>query len=223
MHFEVPRSKSFKEFGGEYLMIVISILTALALEGVVEKVHHNHLAHEASDQIDAELRANVSSLKEALANNEQEETALTQVREQMLAALQAHVDDAAFMRRFEQEWHTSIKMNIREPMLRREAWEAAVANQAVTWMPHDKLEQYAGAYAATRDVSALINGGAVSFLDGPRMQDTFSDVRMGIGNPRDIFRIVTQMINAYGSLDGNMRSLRGRLEKAGSTGEQGKP
>jgi hypothetical protein len=212
MHFEVPKSKSLKEFGGEYLMIVISILTALALESVVERVHHSHLAHEASEQIDAELRANVGSLKEALANNEQEAKALNQVREQMLVALQAHVDDNAFLRRYEQEWRTSIKMNMREPTLRREAWEAAVANQSVTWMAHEKLEQYAGAYAATRDVSSLINGGAVSFLD----------VRMGIGNPHAIFRTVTQMINAYGSLDGNMKSLQGKLEKAGGAAEQGK-
>ncbi len=29
MHFEVPKSKKLKEFGGEYVMIVISILAAL--------------------------------------------------------------------------------------------------------------------------------------------------------------------------------------------------
>jgi hypothetical protein len=50
MHFEVPKAKKFKEFGGEYVMIVISILTALALEQGLEALHHRHLAHEAADQ-----------------------------------------------------------------------------------------------------------------------------------------------------------------------------
>ena len=41
MHFEVPKAKKFKEFGGEYVMIVISILTALALEAAVEQIRRS--------------------------------------------------------------------------------------------------------------------------------------------------------------------------------------
>jgi len=39
MHVEVPKSHSFKEFAGEYVMIVVSILTALALENGVHRYH----------------------------------------------------------------------------------------------------------------------------------------------------------------------------------------
>jgi hypothetical protein len=221
MHFEVPKSKRFKEFGGEYVMIVISILTALALEGVVETVHHDHLAREAGEQIEAELRLNIADIKEVVAHNEQKEKALIAAREQMLAALQAKVDDKVFIDRFEREWHTAVEMSLHSPSLRREAWEAAVASQAVTWMPHGKLEKYANSYASMRDMSALINGGAMNFLDAPRMEDVFSDVQMGIGNPKDIFRVVTQMISAYGSIDNNLQSLQTELEKARAVTEQG--
>jgi hypothetical protein len=48
MHFEVPKAKSFKEFGGEYLMIVISIATALALEHSVQTWHRRHMAEQAA-------------------------------------------------------------------------------------------------------------------------------------------------------------------------------
>ena len=48
MHFEVPKSKSLREFGGEYLMIVISIATALGIEHMVQTVHHRHKAEEAA-------------------------------------------------------------------------------------------------------------------------------------------------------------------------------
>lgn len=220
MHFEVPKAKTFKEFAGEYVMIVISILTALALEAVVEKVHHDHLAREASERIEAELRTNIADIKNVLAHNEQKQEALIVARQQMLDALNARVDDKAFLDRFAQKWHTAVQMSLRSPSLRREAWEAAVANQSVTWMPHARLEKYANAYASMRDLSASFNGGAINFLDGPRMQDVFSDVQMGSGNPKDIFRIVTQMITAYGSIDGNLKSLQSDLEKSRAEPDQ---
>lgn len=222
MHFEVPKAKKFKEFGGEYLMIVISILTALALEAVVEKVHHSHLAREASERIEAELRMNVADVKKVLAHNHEKQKVLMTAREQMLAALRAHIDDKAFMQRFENEWHTAVRFNVLSPSLRREAWEAAVASQAVTWMPRDSIEKYANTYAEMREVSALFHGGTVSFLDGPRMEDVFSNVQMGIGDPKDIFRTVTQMVNAYSSLDGDLQDLQRDLEHVIEAPAQGK-
>jgi len=103
MHFEVPKAKTFKEFGGEYLMIVISILTALALEHAVQTWHHRHLAHEASEKMQIELKQNIRDVKEVLAFNEPKRKALEQAREQMLAAIHAKTSDAELMRRFEQE------------------------------------------------------------------------------------------------------------------------
>jgi hypothetical protein len=221
MHFEVPKAKKFKEFGGEYVMIVISILTALALEAAVEKVHHDHLAHEAAEQIDTELRMNIADVKKVLAHNEEKMKALMTAREQMLSDLRAHVDDKAFMKRFDNEWNTAVNFSVQSPSLRREAWEAAVASQAVTWMPRASLEKYATSYAEMRDVNALFNGGSFNFLDVPRMQDVFSNTQIGMGDPKEIFRTVTQMINAYGSLDGNLKSLQRDLEKVVAAPEHG--
>ena len=80
MHFEVPKASSFKEFGGEYLMIVISIITALALEHGVQTLHHRHLAHEAGTRIDAEIQANVRELDQVLTHNTAELTKLQALR-----------------------------------------------------------------------------------------------------------------------------------------------
>ena len=46
MHFEVPKVKmhSLREFLQHYLMIVLSILTALGLEQWIEGAHHRHAA-----------------------------------------------------------------------------------------------------------------------------------------------------------------------------------
>lgn len=214
MHFEVPKSKTFKEFGGEYLMIVISILTALALESLVESLHHRHLAHEASQRIEAELHSNVSNLKQVLVKNKQHRDALNHTRKQMMEALRAHIGDGAFMERFDREWKTSVVVNLEAPTLRREAWEAAVANQAVTWLPQPALEKYATSYAQIRDVSGTLNGGILNMLDGPRMQDVIGDIEIGSSNPRDIFHIVTQMVSFYDNFDGNLEELSRELDAA---------
>jgi len=218
MHFEVPKAKTFKEFGGEYLMIVISILTALALEQVVQTVHHRHLADEATQKIEAELRTNRKELAEVLEHNEGDVRRIQKTGQELLQAILNKTSDDVLMRRFHAEWKPSVVLAIKVPTLRREAWEAALANQAVTWMPSEKVERYASAYANIRDVQLLSTGGSIGFLDGPRMRDTMSDVQMGTATPRDMFRLLNQMLSAYSSIDGNLDGLQTVLGKAVGAG-----
>jgi hypothetical protein len=213
MHFEVPKAKTFKEFGGEYVMIVISILTALALEQGVETLHHRHLAHEAAEKMDAELRDTIQQVTKALEHNEAKARELHQVREQLLAGIQAKTSDAELMKRFDQAWKPMMRLNMDTPSLHREAWEAAVANQAVTWMRREDLARYAGAYGAIREVGTVTYAGAMTFLDMPRMLDVFSDAQMGVSNPRDLYRVATQMVSVYDNLDYNLKSLNAVLQK----------
>jgi hypothetical protein len=212
MHFEVPKAKKFKEFGGEYVMIVISILTALALEQGFEYLHHQHLAHEAAEKMNVELRANIEDVAKSLEYNEKNRLALHQVRKQLLDAMHGKTGDAELMKRYEQEWAETVRLNISTPNLRREAWETAVANQAVTWLPRETLKRYAGAYSALRDTGTLTYGGAMRFLDMPRMMDVLSNARMGASNPQEIYRTATQIVSVYDNLDGNLKSLNALLQ-----------
>jgi hypothetical protein len=213
MHFEVPKAKKFKEFGGEYVMIVISILTALALEHGVQSWHHRHLAHAAAEKLQIELRDNIKQVNEVLAYNEPKRQALRQVRDQMLADMRAKTGDAGLMRRFEQEWQSTVRLNIQRPSLRREAWEAAVANQAVTWMPREALERYAGVYGWIRDTASFSYGSSQAFLDGPRLRDMMSNVQMGSSNPQEIFRAVNQLLDLYDNLDDNLKALNSTMQQ----------
>lgn len=213
MHFEVPKAKTFKEFGGEYLMIVISILTALALEQGFEALHHRHLAHEAAQKMNAELRSTVAEVDKALENNEKKRQQLHQVRDQLGAGLRAKTSDAELMKRYGQEWAEMMRLDLDTPTLHREAWEAAVANQSVTWLPREKLENYAGAYGAIRDTSSFSYNGVLMVLDMPRLMDTFSNAQMGTANPQDIYRLVSRMAAAYDNLDDNLKSLNKVLKK----------
>jgi hypothetical protein len=213
MHFEVPKAKKFKEFGGEYVMIVISILTALALEHGVQTWHHRHLAHEAADKMNAELRATIKEVSAALEHNEKKRLMLHQVRNELLAGMRAKTSDAELMKRFEKEWAEMMRLDLSTPSLHREAWETAVANQAVTWLPRETLERYAGAYGAMRDTSTITYSGTMMFLDVSRLMNVFSNAQMGVSNPQEIYRTATQMVTTYDNLDGNLKSLNKLLQQ----------
>jgi hypothetical protein len=207
MHFEVPKSKKLKEFGGEYVMIVISILTALALEHVVQAIHHKHLAHEAAEKIEAELRLNAKDVKDVLAHNESDLKEIKRVRAELLEGLRDKVADDVLMARFKSDWKSGLVLSITVPTLRHEAWDAAVANQAVTWMPDEQLQRYVTAYADIRDVQTLSTSGGTTFLDGPRMMDMLSDLETGAATPRQMLKSLTQVRSAYSSIDGNLQGL----------------
>jgi hypothetical protein len=212
MHFEVPKAKKFKEFSGEYVMIVISILTALALEQGLEALHHRHLAHEAAEKMNTELRGTIKEVTAALEHNEKRRKDLHEVRDQMLAALRAKTSEADLMLRFKKEWSDKMQLDMDTPTLHREAWDAAVANQAVTWLPREKLENYAGAYGAIRDTSAYSYNGALMFLDTPRLIDTFAKAQMGTADSHEIYQLAARMVAAYDNLDGNLQSLNKLLQ-----------
>jgi len=214
MHFEVPKSKKLKEFGGEYVMIVISILTALALEHVVQSIHHKHLAHEAAEKIEAELRLNAKDVQDVLAHNESDLKEIKRVRAELLQGIRDKVADGALMARFKSDWKSGLILSIKLPTLRHEAWDAAVANQAVTWMPDEQLQRYVTAYADIRDVQMLSTAGGTNFIDGPRMMDTLSDLETGAATPHQMLKTLSQVRSAYSSIDGNLKGLLNSLPKA---------
>jgi hypothetical protein len=116
------------------------------------------------------------------------------------------------MKRLAGEWRDSFNLSVKSPALRREAWDAAVASQAASWMTDEALERYSRVYARMREVQAIEfgpNGG----MDISRYRDTMSNVEMGQGDPRDIYRTLNQMISAYNS-NGNLDGLRQALKKA---------
>jgi len=60
MHIHLPKvPHSWREFLKEYAIIVLGVLTALALEQMVESMHDRRLAREAQEAIDQEMQADV--------------------------------------------------------------------------------------------------------------------------------------------------------------------
>jgi hypothetical protein len=215
MHFEVPKSKHLKQFAGEYLMIVISILTALALEHGAQSLHHHTLAQQASEKIDAEIKVNVEELKTVIDHNEKRSKELDLIREALLADIKAKtMDDEALMQHIVDKYKGAFSLSLHTPTLRREAWEVAVANQSVSWMSSSELKRYSAAYALMRDIQSLSGSGAAVFIDRPRLLDVLSNVQMGAANPREVYRMLNQEIASYRNANGNLRELQTELSKS---------
>jgi hypothetical protein len=185
----------------------------------VQSWHHRQVAHEASAKIDSELRLNVKEIDKVLEHNVEETRKLKVVRDELLAAIRSKVDDAVVMERFTREGSHALGLSVHSAALRREAWDAAVANQAVSWMPQEALERYSNVYADMRDLQSIEIGGTNRFFDAPRYRDMLSNLQMGQSNPREIYRTVNQMISAYEGIDGNLIGLRAQLEAAAKVGQ----
>jgi hypothetical protein len=220
MHVEVPKTKlhSFREFMGEYAMIVVSIITALGLEHAVQTWHHRHIAHEATIRIEAELRANLSELDEVLAHNRAEQAKTAKVFDGFLDELRHGVPDKEAIAHL-MEQKNFLSLSVHSPTLRSEAWDVAVASQAASWMEPEQLERYARIYAHMRDNKAIENGSNNKFFDGAQMVNVSTDLKLGRASAPDIARVLNQILNAYGSADGNLELLRADMTKADKTME----
>lgn len=215
MHFEVPKSKHLKEFAGEYLMIVISILTALALEHGAQSLHHRTQAQQASEKIDAEIKLNVDELRQVIAHNAKRSKDLDVIREALLADIKAKtMDDEALMRHIVDKYAGAFSLSLHTPTLRREAWEVAVANQSVSWMTASELKRYSAAYALMRDIQTFSGSGAAAFIDRPHLLDVMSNVQMGASNPHEVYRMINQQLASYQSANTNLRELETELAKS---------
>ena len=129
MHIEPPNTKleSFKDFAKHYLMIVLSILTALGLEAWIEHTHHVHAAATASAQIEAEIRQNLMTAEHDRTYDLERMHALEKLRDELQSDIQAKLPDATILQRVRTELGPrGLYLDVRTPALRHEADRAPV-------------------------------------------------------------------------------------------------
>jgi hypothetical protein len=202
-----PKPRSLKNFAGEYVMIVLSIVTALALENGVRQFHQAREAREAARNLDAEIAANLTEVRSVIGHSESEIKRITRLREVLLADIKAGASDREAIMHAVEVSKGHFNVNIRTPSLQREAWDVAVANQALSFMPQDQLMGYARQYAHMRDTQAVLLGAGGSFIDWPQLSDTMSNMEMNDITARGLYRVLTQMSFVHESNANNMRSL----------------
>lgn len=202
-----PKARSFKIFAGEYVMIVLSIVTALALENGVRQWHQAREAREAARNLDAEIAVNLTEMRTVIAHSDGEIKRLARLRETLLADIRAGVGDREAIKHVMIESGERFTVSIRTPSLQREAWDVAVANQALSFMPQDQLQRYARQYANMRDIQSMLLGAGGSFIDRPQLSNVMSNLEMNDITARELYRVLAQMSLVHESNRNNMRTL----------------
>lgn len=185
MHVEPPKGSilSLKEFGFHYLMIVLSILTALGLEEALQLHHNKESAQTAEESIERELRTNLADLREAVKSNRDRLAEMNSLGDQASAAIRQGGNPADLQKKIVGELLPKFTVGLLLPSQSREAWDVAVASQAATHIPRERLTAYTAAYSIERDALVGANSGML-MLDAPRMIDMKADAEIGPVDPK---------------------------------------
>jgi len=216
MHLEPPNTRldSFKDFARHYLMIVLSILTALGLEAWIEHAHHAHAAATASAQIEAEIRQNLADIDTDIAHDSARMRSLEKLRNQLETDVESHATITVVQQHIRQLAPDGIDLDWRWPVLRREAWDVTVANQSASWIAVDRLRSYSAVYAAQEASTRLIFMDVPSIFDGPQMQNALLDARTGDYQPRELLHVVNQMCGVTSEATHALQGLAQRIHTA---------
>lgn len=226
MHLELPkvRLESLKDFAKHYLMIVLSILTALGLEQWIESVHHQHAASTASARMDSELLADLGETRVAITQNARTLAIINQLDATVTADLKAGLPTTTINQHI-QAHKDQYRLNLNWPGLSTDAWDVAVANQSAGWIDARALQRYSSAYAMLRQTKGWIEHDGVLLFNGPAVLDLQTDLQLGYSvDPRKFLYAVHQMKATIHSTQDELQALAKQLAQtlpAASTGGGG--
>jgi hypothetical protein len=195
MQIEQPHHApaSVGEFFRQYAMIVLSILTALALEQLAVSIQNRSEGAESRARIEAELASNAKDLKESeqtdQQNNKQASALLHALVDHLKAGKPIDPQVEALMNPVFTHFEVSV------PTFQHSAWEAAIADHSATHMQASDLRRYAEIYAAAADAQStwqLLLGG--EWLT--RATDLGLDYRLGKVDPRTLANTVARFLIA---------------------------
>jgi len=216
MHLELPKMRlhSLKDFTKHYLMIVLSILTALGLEAWIERSHHLHAAQTAGRQIRAEIQGNLDDVRASIKANE----ALIAPLNELDAAVSQDIRDgatAAVVNEHIRARRASFKLSVNWPTFASQAWDVAVANQSASWMDDAELRRSSAAYADLRNASDWITHDSVILLNAPGMAALHTRIDLGAPvDPLEFVTVLREMIHTSQEVQSHLHQLEGRLVHA---------
>lgn len=216
MHLELPKARlhSFKDFAKHYLMIVLSILTALGLEAWIERTHHTHAAEVASRQIEGELRNNLTDTHKVLQQDTEQLGRLNKIRDAVTQDLKNHVAVDTIKQHILALTKDHFDLNLRFPALRHEAWDVAVANQSVSWIEDEHMQRYSVAYANQREAVTTMSENTAILMSGTGLVDTLADLQTDEVQPREFLHVISQMIAMQGQTVNSLDKLEKQLGAA---------
>lgn len=216
MHLELPHVplKSLKDFLKHYLMIVLSILTALGLEAWIERTHHIHAAEFGGRQIEAEVHSNLLAVESDLRNDTKQLERLDKIRASVAQDFKSHLPDELIKQHILAQVNDKFDLNMTFPALRHEAWDVAVANQSASWIDPERMQRYSAAYASQRDALATMAENATLLTSSTNLSDVIADLRTGDVQPREFLHTVSQMTALQQQTVNSLKILEKQLNDA---------
>ena len=151
MQVETPHHppSTLADFLRQYAMIVLSILTALALERGAVAMHDSAAARDSRLRVEAELNHDLGELRSSeqinVGNIKIVRASLKTLMDQLKAGT---ADPQKVVTLLTPAFnHFGISM----PTWERDAWDSALADQSASHMAATDLRHYAEVYAAARD------------------------------------------------------------------------
>lgn len=213
MHFEVPKlpMHSFKDFAKHYLMIVLSILTALGLEQWIERSHHLHAAEAANASIRAELEANLADVRTSIKVNRDFIVPLQQLDDTITQDLRQGASAAAINQHIQAQ-KKAFKLSLNWPTFASQAWDVAVADQSASWLDAARLQRYAAAYANMRDASNWMTHDSVTLLNVPSMSSLHTRIDLDAPvDPMEFISAVRGMLVTSRETQSHLQQLEAHL------------
>lgn len=193
---------------GEFFMIVLGVLTALALDQLAQNFLHARAAQATKAMLDAEIRANLGTIRHIRKIHLERAESMAALGELLLRDIKARVPDAQIIAHFSREVAGGkyFGMNVNTPILDHTAWDVAVADQSASWMESAQLRRYASVYSMHNRLPEHVRAKMPHVLDGPDMVDVESDLEMGLSDPRALYRAIKQTLAAFQMVDANLQT-----------------
>ena len=152
MHFEEPHSppSGLRQFVQQYAMIVLSILTALALERFAVDWNNHANARASRARIEAELALDLADLKQSEQINAANVENAHKVAKVLFDMVKAgKPNDAAML---DAAKPVAKSFSFSTPSWQRTAWDSAIADQSASHLAPADLGRYAEIYSAEKDM-----------------------------------------------------------------------
>lgn len=146
---------SFREFVRAYAMIVLSILTALALERAAIYLHDRAAASDSRTRIEQEIGTDLADVREAIAFNRTSVDATQAALHDLIDLLKSGSADKARAKAIIQD-AIAKHLNLHLPTWQRDAWDAAIADGSATHLAGTDLQRYTQLYSGARDATEAV-------------------------------------------------------------------
>jgi hypothetical protein len=214
MHVEplekLPRS--VREFLSHYSMIVLSILTALALEQVALGMEHRHEGRRAKEEIVQEIASNrtavESSLKATRENAEAWQALFARTLTEIKSGASTDESRVAALREAGHLFRDAL------PSLKTTAWDAAISDHAVNYLDHADLTRYSELYTFER----LFQQAMWDTLRDSAVRDLSSlslASAMGKADPDQTIAVLNSRMRTIEILESQIAQLDEALKQAG--------